>query len=77
LSGTASITESTAGGVTYTITCTAGSQTATASVLTVHNPRPSGGATDGGSGGGGALGLFTVLSLLASCVLRATCARRE
>jgi probable HAF family extracellular repeat protein len=59
-SGSASVTETKAGTFTYSITCTAGSVSATQSLnVTVADPPPPGGG--GGGGGGGALDLCSLL----------------
>ena len=58
--GTASVTTHAAGNVTYTMTCSSGTKSATASIeVTANDPPRSGG------GGGGALGGMEALSLLA------------
>jgi probable HAF family extracellular repeat protein len=56
-SGTASITETTVGLITYTLTCTAAGQTVKASAQVFNNPRPS-------SGGGGEMSVLSITSLL-------------
>jgi probable HAF family extracellular repeat protein len=65
-SGTATITESTTGLITYTLTCTSGPQSAQSSVQVFNNAKSSG----GGSGGGGALGLVSLGSMLGILLLR-------
>jgi probable HAF family extracellular repeat protein len=65
-SGTASITESTVGLITYTITCASGPQSANASVQVFNNAKSSSG------GGGGQLNLLSLVFLLIVFLLRRT-----
>jgi hypothetical protein len=67
-SGTSSVTPNAAGNVTYTMTCSSGMQSATASAE-VTASAPSAPASSGG-GGGGSLGLLELFSLLALLGLR-------
>jgi len=65
LSGNMSVSESTAGAYTYTLSCTAADQVATAQATVVVSDSESSGAS-GGSGGGGAIDATEIVILLAA-----------
>jgi hypothetical protein len=64
-SGTAAITESTVGLITYTLTCTSGPQSARATAQVFNNAKPS-----GGGGGMSPLSLIVLLGISAFCTSR-------
>ena len=69
-SGTAAITESTVGQITYTLTCTSGPQSAKATVQVFNNAKPS-------SGGGGQMNLLSLLFMLVVFLFRCTAYRQK
>jgi hypothetical protein len=73
--GSASISETTVGLITYTLTCSSTPQSVQASVqVFVNAPPPA--ATPPANGGGGAMGLGSLLAFMGLCALRVTRARR-
>jgi hypothetical protein len=70
--GNASVSESTVGMITYTITCTSAGQSGQASVnVFVNAPPASSSSSGGGGGGGGSLEIVTLLGLLSALWLHA------
>jgi hypothetical protein len=61
-SGTAAITESTVGLITYTLTCTSGPQSARATAQVFNNAKP--------SGGGGGMSPLSLIALLGISTFR-------
>jgi hypothetical protein len=76
-SGTTSITESTVGPITYTLTCTSGPKSAQATAQVFDAAQPSSSNTNPASGGGGGGGGMSLLSLLCLIGISGYCTARR